>query len=133
MYYYGPYKESGHFFFGEGGRLVLREERQGIPWQEREIDGILQPGCPDPKDRLKRRTRPMVEGEALLHHKNGWTAVSFWDSSVDTRPGCNSTYIAEGDFSFPEMVEMAKERFAERWSRMKFQVRLLELHESTER
>lgn len=106
--------------------MILREERQGIPWQDFEIDGVLQPGCPDPQDRLRRRTRPMVEGEALLHQKCGWTALSFWDSSVDTRPGCSSTYLAEGIFTFDQMVEKAKAKFGERWNRMRFEIRLVE-------
>lgn len=56
-------------------------------------------------------------GIAKIHHKNGWTAIALWDRSVDTRGGCNSTYFAKGDFSFEEMVKMAKERFSERWKK----------------
>jgi hypothetical protein len=125
MVYFGPWKESGHFFFYENGGTVYADERKTLCWKDYEIDGVMQPGCPDPNDRLKRRTRPMVEGEALLHHKDGWTALSFWDSSVDTRPGSTSTYIAKGIFTFEEMVQLAKTRFAERWNKMTFQVKLV--------
>ena len=38
----------------------------------------------------------MRQGEAIIHHKNGWTALSLWDSTIDTRPGCSSTYLAKG-------------------------------------
>lgn len=89
------------------------------------VDGCLQPGCPDPADRLVRRTRPEVQSEAALHHIQGWTALCFWDYSVDQRGACNSNYFAEGEFTFGQMVEMAKTRFAQRWNRMKFEVRLV--------
>lgn len=121
MAYYGPWKEAGHYFFTETGRWLEREERNRIPWKEHDIDGVLQPGC-RLEDGRPVCQGPRTEGHALLHHKAGWTALSFWDSSVDTRPGCNSTYVAEGVFTFEQMVELAKSRFAVRWNRMKFPV-----------
>lgn len=120
MVYFGPYKESGHFFYDETGWRLMRDEVQKLPWQH-ELDGTLQPGQVLWRGEWVQRG-PRIEGEALLHHKDGWTALSMWDSSVDTRPGCNSTYIAQGIFTFDEMVALAKERFAERWNRMKFPV-----------
>lgn len=48
-----------------------------------------------------------------------------WDRSVDKRGACNSNYFAEGDFTFEQMVTMAKARFAPRWDKMKFEVRLV--------
>lgn len=125
MVYFGPWKESGHYFFYENGETVYSEERKILEWKAHEIDGVMQPGCPDPDDRLQRRGR-QIQGEALLHHRNGWTALSLWDSSVDTRPGCSSTYIAKGMFTFEQMVEMAKKRFAVRWNKMDFQVTLIQ-------
>lgn len=129
MFYFGPWKEAGHYFFNEGGFTVWEDKIKGFPFGHCAgrvmVDGRLQPGCPDPKDRLERRTRPEIEGEALLHHINGWTALCFWDRSVDKRGACNSNYFAEGTFTFEEMVAAAKSRFAERWGRMKFEVRLV--------
>lgn len=125
MVYFGPWKESGHYFFYETGEPVYSEERKKLGWKDHEIDGVMQPGCPDPSDRLQRHG-PRIQGEALLHHRDGWTALSFWDSSVDTRPGCSSTYIAKGIFTFEKMVELSKTRFAVRWNRMKFAVKLAE-------
>src|SRR6185503_6006072 len=65
-------------------------------------------------------------GKALVHHKDGWTALAFWDSSVDKRIGCVSVYVAQGEFTFDDMVEMAKTRFAKRWNKMQFTVELFE-------
>ena len=122
MAYFGPWDRSGHYFFNEDGYEICSDERKRLPWSNFEIDGVLQPGCPDPNDRLERRTCPMIEGEALIHYKNGWTALAFWDCSVDHRPASSSTYIAEGTYTFEQMVELAKTRFAVRWNKMKFQI-----------
>jgi hypothetical protein len=129
MFYFGPWDESGHFFFTEQGRCIWEDDIPGFPFghygKKVPVDGRLQPGCPDPDDRLKRRTRPEVEGEALLHHIKGWTALCFWDRSVDKRGACNSNYFAEGTFTFEQMCAMAKERFAFRWNKMRFTVSLV--------
>lgn len=129
MFYFGPWNKPGHYFFDEHGYSVDEDRKAEFPFGHRQgkvgVDGRLQPGCPDPSDRLQRRTRGEVEGEALLHHIQGWTALCFWDRSVDTRGACNSNYFAEGTFTFEEMVEMAKECFALRWNKMKFEVRLV--------
>lgn len=123
--YFGPLKESGHFFFGDetGWRLSERHDLNGVPWttQEDHADGTLQPGMICEHGHW-HATTPQVEGPAVVHHKNGWTALSFWDRTIDTRPGCSSTYLAEGTFTFEEMVAFAKTRFPERWSKMKFEV-----------
>jgi len=127
MYYFGPWDIPGHYLFKENGCSTHREEDL-LPWAH-QIDGCLQPGCrknPRNNQWTHERVADEVEGEALLHHKDGWTALSFWDRSVDTRFGCNSTYFAEGTFTFDEMVEMAKTRFSERWAKMNFKVRLVE-------
>jgi hypothetical protein len=123
MFYFGPWDQPGHFFFSEGGYSSSREAESVIPWKDYEVDGVLQPGCVLERDRWVRKG-PENEGEALLHHKGGWTALSFWDRSVDKRGACNSTYFAEGTFTFAEMVEMAKARFAVRWNKMRFEVKL---------
>ncbi len=128
MFYFGPWDRSGHYLWLEGGRGTYREQdREGFPWHEDSgddgIDCKLQPGCVRGKDGRWRHGQE-IEGEALLHHKAGWTALSFWDRTVDRRGGCNSTYFAEGTFTFDEMVTLAMCRFAERWNRMRFEVRL---------
>lgn len=121
MFYFGPWGEPGHYLFNEHGTWAHKEEYR-IPWKWA-IDGCLQPGCrPDGNGRYHHDGDPEIQGQALLHHKDGWTALSFWDRSVDTRFASNSNYFAEGIFTFEQMVEMARKRFADRWNRMKFEV-----------
>lgn len=128
IFYFGPWDQDGHYLFAEGGRSAWREERS-IPWTLGQLDGGLEPHF-----KACERKRPGAlpdrycscpsgeEGPALVHHKDGWTALAFWDRSVDTRGACCSVYIAEGTFDFAQMVDLARTHFAYRWNKMKFQV-----------
>lgn len=118
-FYFGPYTTSGHFLFSGGGRKASEEEERALPW--RCIDGILQPNCTFTFMRWSTSRRE-VEGEALLHYRGGWTALCFWDRTVDKRSACNSNYFFEGTFTFSEMVDLAKKYFPDRWAAMKFEV-----------
>lgn len=128
MYYFGPWDRSGHYFFNEFGHYENEYKIKDFPFghdgERISVDGKLQPGCISGQNQFKR-SRPEVVGEASLHHINGWTALCFWDRSVDKRLACNSNYFAEGCFTFEEMVEMSKTRFAERWNKMQFEVKLV--------
>ena len=75
---------------------------------------------------------PQEEGLALLHHKGGWTALSFWDRSIDSRGGCSSNFFVHGTFTFDQMCQIAEARFPSVWKRYKFKVRLLEVMEEGE-
>ncbi len=124
MFYFGPWDRPGHFLFDEAGRTQW-DSPPNFPWRGGHgIDGVLQPGCVMKRGHWQNGIEN--EGEALLHYRDGWTALSFWDRSVDHRMACNSTYFAEGTFTFDQMVEMAKTRFAMRWEKMNFDVRLSE-------
>lgn len=128
MFYFGPWDQAGHFLFDERGRIVRDEDRGSLPWHEMgyggkpTIDGTLQPRGPKSYPNSPYEGPELPQGVAALHHLNGWTALCFWDRSVDTREACNSNYFAEGTFTFEQMVEMAKTRFAHRWNKMTFAV-----------
>lgn len=107
MYYFGCVGQPGHFMHRPGGR---RDWDADTPWG-RTPDGTL---CP--------AGGKQVEGVALIHHKDGWTALSFWDRSVDQRGGCNSNFFVAAELSFDEMVAQAKERFPQVWHRFNFDV-----------
>jgi hypothetical protein len=117
VYYFGCVETAGHYMWDEHLRNVFDRV---VPWEG--IDGVLQPH----KDGCKRQPYcgcgSMPEGQALIHRKNGWTALSFWDRSVDTRGGCNSTFFAKGTYTFAEMCELAQSVFPTIWNRYKFPV-----------
>ena len=63
-----------------------------------------------------------AEGKAALHYKGGWTALAFWDRSVDSRPGSNSVFLAEGTHQFEDMVVLAQQSFPSIMQRFKFKI-----------
>lgn len=127
MYYFGPWSSPGHYLFHEDGNSAHRHEAE-LPWTSGDFDARLQPHSLPCQKRGSQYCsgRCIGQGVAIVHHKDGWTALCFWDSSVDKRAGCNSSYIAKGTYNFGEMVSMAKTRFAERWNRNRFEVTLWE-------
>lgn len=120
--YFGPLNRPGHYLFDrEDGYCIHGPE--DFPWCGGSgIDGVLQPGCYQNRWGRWEHGRE-IEGEALVHHKDGWTALSFWDRSIDPRPASNSTYFARGALTFAEIVELAKQHYPRRWACMKFEVR----------
>jgi len=46
-----------------------------------------------------------------LQHKEGWTALAMHDFTVDSRPGSNSIFLAEGTFTREEMIVIAYNNF----------------------
>lgn len=64
-----------------------------------------------------------IEGVAKVHHLGGWTALAFWDRSVDSRPGSNSVFIFRGELTFDAAVARAKEKFPTVWGRLQFEVK----------
>jgi hypothetical protein len=120
--YFGCVGGPGHFFFKPGlqrGRDI--ESAQPWGWQ---VDGWLCPGTT--VDRFGHPHTPIhqLEGDAALHHKDGWTALAFWDRSCDARPGCNSVFLIKGEFDFDGAVREARQAFPEVWRRFKFPVQL---------
>lgn len=68
-----------------------------------------------------------TEGRALVHHivsKAGvpFTALAFWDRSVDDRKGSNSVFIAGDNCTFDEMIALAKFHFPHVMARFKFEI-----------
>jgi hypothetical protein len=105
VFYFGCIGDVGHFVWNIHGQRVANTS----PWGD-EVDGGL---CPAGKQ---------VEGAASLHHEDGWTALAFWDRSVDSRPGSNSVFLIEGEYDFESAVEVAREAFPQIWQRFKFEV-----------
>jgi hypothetical protein len=88
------------------------------------IDGGYCPGVDPNRKHAWQTPDHQPEGLAKLTHKDGWTLLSFWDRSVDKRNNSNSNFIQEGEFTFEQMVEQAKEKFPGIWERFKFEVKL---------
>lgn len=122
-FYFGTYRQPGHELWAPGTFDPVRVPyyRAGskpppfvvasrrIPWGKTP-DGTLNP---------KRE----IEGEALLHHKDGWTAIAFANRTDDTRPGSNSVFIFEGELTFDGAIEAARKHFPQVVERFNFEIR----------
>lgn len=91
------------------------------------LDGIavdmgFTPGVLDISKR-PRDPGTIPNGAAALHHVSEWTVLSFWDNSIDTRPGSHSTFISRGTLTFEGAVVRAKAAFPSVWKRFTFEVR----------
>lgn len=109
-FYFGCVDRRGHFLFeaGGGSRNEAVRYSGNNPWGDK-IDGGL---CPD----------VLTQGHAALHHRDGYTALAFWDYSLDDRTGSNSVFIAEGTHDFVAMKRIASQRFPKIWARFTFPV-----------
>lgn len=102
---------DGHYLYDTNMDSVLHW-RKATPWEQ--IDAQLAP-----------TTKPyQVEGATALHHKDGWTAIQFWDRSGDSRGNSNSAFLMEGTWAFEEALAKAREAFPNIFKRFKFEIRL---------
>jgi hypothetical protein len=123
-YYFGCRGDKGHFWWRPYGGHAYDVERIVAPSVRDHIDGGFCPGAVW-GDSWKR-TRPEVEGEAALHHVDGWTVLALWDRSVDERGACNSNFVARGTHEYVIMRAIAEAQFPDVWKRFKFEIRLVE-------
>ncbi len=118
VFYFGCNKYPGHYMF----RVAMNIDWEFLernPWGL-SIDGGLCPGAV--KEIWRVPIEKQIEGAAHLHHKDDWTALSFWDRSIHKRSGCNSNFIAQGMFTFEEMLAIAREHFPGVMSRFTFPI-----------
>ena len=129
-YYYGCWERAGHYLWEPGrGGVPVKVGRQVyellgrprymsgphpepvIPWGW-SIDGCLLKG------------RGLRQGDAVSEQRDGWTALSFWDSSVDARPGSTSSFMFDEAMTPPEALEAARTMFPPIFARFGFAVAL---------
>ncbi len=97
IYYMGCWNEPGHYLHRPDGTIVA----VAGPFTCIDLDGG--PYMPPPPD--AESTPP------LLTHDCGWTVLSMWDRTVDTRPGSHATFLAPGTLAKPEMWRLARRHF----------------------
>jgi len=118
-YYHGCYREKGHYPFDTS--LFLKAKGPGPDWLWHN-DGNLPPQNID-----------QVEGVAIKRtwykKPNGVTVLSFWDRSVDSRPGSSSSFMLPGVLTFQEALEAAREAFPKIWERYEFVITEYELND----
>jgi len=100
IYYFGKLKEPGHYLYAPGGRTVSHSFAvANLPLRYEVLDGGLLPQCDE------------VQGKQHLSIVNGWTIVSMWDRSGDSRGRSNSSFLAEGVMTREELMQIARHAF----------------------
>lgn len=99
-----------------------------IPWTLAELDTGL--NIPSNKhaearsgsDNEARKEAKQPQGKALVHHRDGWTALAFWDRTGDSRGNSCSVFVLEGDLDFDQALAAAGKLFPEVFERIDFEV-----------
>lgn len=120
VYYFGCIGVIGHYLFDGDCQTVHYGLKHNFPWEM--IDGRLAPAV---RERNSVR-KESPQGHAALHYKNGWTAIAFWDRSIDHRSGCNSNFFIRGIHSWEDALDIARSQFPDIWKRFDFEVILAE-------
>lgn len=116
MFYFGCGEESGHFLFDADAHRVPRHHiPRDFPFGN--YDGIDGTFCPPGEQ---------VQGRIAIWRADGWAVLSWWDRSVDTRPGSHSTFVlrTQGNPTDRELVRSAVAAFPWVFARIRFKLSL---------
>ena len=116
-FYFGCCRGVGHYLFTPTLHRIHSERDPDLPDDFPVNIHVLDAG-------LLGYPKKQIEGEAVVSHIGGWTILSFWDRSVDGRPGSNSNFIMRGTRTFDEASETACGAFPEIWQRLRFPIQL---------
>jgi hypothetical protein len=97
VFYFGCLNSKGHHYYRPGSDSTMADLPG--PW-EYEVDGGLQP-----------HTGFTNQGDAALHHRDGWTCLAWWDMTMDTRPASCSAVIVDRVADAVEMLRLLGEHF----------------------
>ena len=97
-YFFGCLHGDGHFLYQAGARFRSRAREVERYGSGKHIDGTLAPTTAGGGE--------LAQGVYRLHQlDNGYTALAWWDRTHgDTRPGCNSVVLMEGDHTAEELI-----------------------------
>lgn len=131
----GGHRDAGHHLYGPNYHSVSRPERLGQPWAHGHHDGLDGTLAPvdyygelvfgiDDRKRADRGTE-FPQGVAALHHRDGWTALAFWDRSGDSRGNSNSVFLFDTELTFEGALVAARKNYPDLFERFPFEVKPL--------
>lgn len=118
LFFFGCWTNLGHHLFNTRA-ISVSADRAGLPWAEPDMDQC--PGWRKSKD-VNFPEDQQIEGRAKLHHKDGWTALAWWDRSVDHRYGSNAGLYAQGTFTADEMIQLGQTYFPHVFVRFTYEI-----------
>lgn len=119
-YYFGCYKQTGHRWYTSRDGFIISEyyHLKELDLHDLQIDAAFAP----------RYTRE--EGVCNLWHLNTghsyWTILSFWDYSIDARPGSHSNFVFDNKYSFDEIMLLINEYYSKIIERFIFKIKYKE-------
>lgn len=113
LFYFGCLHQSGHYLFEPPGVSVrgYTEIKCMSQALRRSLDTAF---CPP------ETWQPGIWLESMVPP---WRIVSWWDRSVDSRPGSHSTFIGAGYDSAEELLTAARNLFPQVFARQRVQIR----------
>jgi hypothetical protein len=113
IFFFGVWAPNrvGHYLYDANGRDCEPRLPDDFPMRPMRLDTGLLPFKGE-----------QVEGLATHLYLNGWSIITFWDRSGDSRPGSNSAFVIDGLHSFADCCTIAREKFPSIWARFKFEV-----------
>lgn len=115
-FYFGCNREAGHYLFTEDGRKAQHygpQEQRALRDALSHMDGVLPPLSKN------KFTAPLYVASFSMLGGLRYCALSWWDCSVDKRPGSNSTVFAPGtDWESAELLTTAMEKMPWIFSRL---------------
>ncbi len=128
--FFGCWKEAGHYMRDPGGDMpriqvggmVTDRWSNVVPWGTR-VDGCLAPRLPNGAERPNGVASFHVSIEVLPGgEENVWTAISWWDNSIDTRGNSSCTFLADHNGSASSLLAEARAAFPQIFERFKYEV-----------
>lgn len=117
LYYGCELRESGHYAWRPNWQRWSAptpfDSNLRLPGSATELDGGFTPPMSEEKN-----------GKARLTHVDGWTVLSFWDNSMDKRPGSHATFAVDDTVDFETILQLAREAYPAVFGRMQFEVTL---------
>lgn len=113
IYYFGCVRNIGHYLFKPSERGPVQPhgpESRKMAWA-RICDGGL--GLGDDEE-------PQDEGRGTWAYIRGYSIVSFWDRTVDSRGGSTSSFLLKGMHSFATVIHTAENFFPNIFKRFNF-------------
>lgn len=119
--YFGSWgRKPGHFLWTTTGTNNPGVEKR-LPWRESEFYRL-----PPQVYRSDYDRDEAPQGHAALHVRKDWTAIAFWDRSVDKRGNCMSAFFLRGIHQWNDAIQIAKHHFPSVWERFPWEVRLVQ-------
>lgn len=115
-------ERGGHFLRAPGALRHASESvlRRLLPPSIEYFDGAWCWPVPRTLEQLRRPnlSGSEAQGRGFVHYRDGWTIVSWWDRSADTRGGCCAVFLVEGRHRWAEAIAHARQVFPRELARM---------------